>query len=92
MLSKLTLRGKMIAAFSFMALLMALLAATALLKLAALNANTVDIGTNWLPSVETLGDVNGDVALVRLSHFRQVAAKDAPAQASADKLLAWTTS
>jgi methyl-accepting chemotaxis protein len=87
MFRKLTLRAKMLAAFSVMALLLALLAGVALLKLAALNARTQEIGTNWLPSVESLGNLDADVALIRLAQFRQVGARDAPAKAMADKLL-----
>src|SRR5437870_4629910 len=87
MFSKLSLRAKMLGAFTFMALLMVLLAGVALQKLAALNASTLDIGTNWLPSVEVLGNLDANIALVRLAQFRQVAARESSAKAVADKLM-----
>jgi methyl-accepting chemotaxis protein len=82
-----TLRGKLMAAFSAVALLTALLAGVALLKLAELNANTVEIGENWLPSVEVLGDLESDAPRMRLLQVRQVLASDAATRSAVDRLL-----
>jgi methyl-accepting chemotaxis protein len=87
MFSKLSLRAKLLAAFFVMALLMAVLAGVALQKLAAINANTVDIGTNWLPSVEALGDIDANILRVRLAQLRQSLARDAGERAQSGKLI-----
>jgi methyl-accepting chemotaxis protein len=87
MFRNLTLRGKMIAAFSLMTLLMALLAALSMFKLAALNANTNDIATNWLPSVQVLGQLDTDVSLIRLAQLRRVTVRDPAAVAAIDRLM-----
>jgi methyl-accepting chemotaxis protein len=83
----LSLRGKLIAAFLLVTSLMALLAAIALAKLSSLNSNTMDIGANWLPSVEALGNVAEDVGLVRLAELRLAQAGTKEAQAGVEKLL-----
>ncbi|WP_280154796.1 methyl-accepting chemotaxis protein [Piscinibacter sp. XHJ-5] len=88
MIRKLTLRAKMIAAFSVMAVLMGVLAGVALHRFAAINANVLDLGTHWLPSVETLGDVEADMLKLRLAHLRQALAHDGTERATADKLVA----
>src|SRR5688500_14126377 len=80
-----TLRGKLLAAFFAVALLTAALAGVALLKLASLNADTVEIGDNWLPSVESLGDVQLDATRVRLGQIRQVVAHDGATRSAADR-------
>ena len=91
MFRTLTLRGKMIAAFSVMVLLMAVLAGVSLQKLATLNANTLEIGTNWLPSVESLGDLDSDASHLRLAQVRQALAKEGMERVTADKLMAERT-
>jgi methyl-accepting chemotaxis protein len=89
MVRTLTLRGKLIAAFSLVASLMVLLAGISLAKLSALNDNTVELGTNWMPSVEALGDLSEDAALIRLAEMRFgfVSADDAQGIASVEKLM-----
>jgi len=88
MIRMLTLRGKMLAAFFLTIAMLAALAAVALNKLSTLNGNTLELGTNWLPSVETLGDIRTDIAMVRLAQVRQILAKDPAAHAATDKLMA----
>lgn len=87
MFRTMTLRGKMIAAFFSMIVVMALLAGIALSKLSALNANTLDIATNWLPSVERLGDIDTDAARIRLAQLGAILAKDATNRSDADKVM-----
>jgi methyl-accepting chemotaxis protein len=87
MIRKLTLRAKLMAAFSVMALLMAVVAGVALHKLAGINANTLDIGTHWLPSVENLGDIDGDILRLRLAQLRQALAHDDADRGVAEKLI-----
>jgi methyl-accepting chemotaxis protein len=70
MFRTLTLRGKLVAAFSLVCCLMAALAAIALSSLGTLNRNSVDLGTNWLPSVEVLGKISEEIPLIRLAQFR----------------------
>jgi methyl-accepting chemotaxis protein len=87
MISSLSLRGKMLAAFFLVIALLVALSGVAMSKLSSLNSNSEDLGVNWLPSVETLGDLRTDIAMVRLAQIRQVLAKDQAAQAATDKLL-----
>ncbi len=88
MIRTLTLRTRLLAAFASVGALMALLAMIAMAKLSALNANTVEIGTNWLPSIEVLGDLSEDVALIRLAELRLGIARDAEALERVSKLMA----
>jgi methyl-accepting chemotaxis protein len=88
MFRKLTLRAKLMAAFSLMAVLIATLAGVALSKFAAIHANTVDIATNWLPSVEVLGDLDSDVLYLRLAQMRQALARDPAERAQSGRLAA----
>jgi methyl-accepting chemotaxis protein len=45
--------------------LVVVLGALSLLEMAKINANLLDIATNWLPSVQTLGELRFDAASVR---------------------------
>ena len=88
MLHTLTLRGKMLAAFFLIIALLAALSVVAMSKLSTLNSNSQKLGTDWLPSVEALGDVRTDIAMVRLAQVRQLLAKDPAARAATDRLMA----
>jgi len=88
MIRTLTLRGKMFAAFFLIIALLGVLSLLAMSKLSTLNSNSQKLGTDWLPSVESLGDVRNDIAMVRLAQVRQILAKDPASQAATDKLMA----
>src|SRR5215813_7290100 len=54
---------------------MAGLGILAIVQLSRVNGNTVDIATNWLPSVKALGEIQGDAMTVRrfeLAHILDV--------------------
>ena len=65
MLAKLSIRAKITAVVTFLLLAMTGMGLFAVMKLRAINANTVDIATNWLPSVRALGDLRSGVITYR---------------------------
>jgi methyl-accepting chemotaxis protein len=65
MLSKLSIRAKIISVVAFLLLTMAGMGLLAVRNMRAINANTVDITTNWLPSVRLLGDLRAGVITYR---------------------------
>ena len=70
--SNLSIGKKLGSGFSLVLVLMAVLGTLSLLQLAKINESTVDIATNWLPSVRTIGQLRFDATEVRrweLSYF-----------------------
>jgi len=65
MLSRLSIRAKITAAVAFLLVAMAGLGLVAIVKMRAINANTVEIATNWLPSVRVLGELRTGVITYR---------------------------
>ena len=65
MLSKLSIRAKIILVVAFLLLTMAGMGLLAVRNMRAINANTVDITTNWLPSVRVLGELRAGVITYR---------------------------
>ncbi|MGY2049382.1 methyl-accepting chemotaxis protein [Methylobacterium sp. JK268] len=67
---------------------------TAIMQLRMVNANTVDIATNWMPSVREIGDLKYRITRLRLMDARYVTALEAIAdleKVSADRLKAVET-
>jgi methyl-accepting chemotaxis protein len=64
--------AKLGAAFGVIEVLMVALGMLAIVQLAKVNANTVDIATNWLPSVKTLGEIQNDILAVRRFEFAHI--------------------
>ena len=56
MLSKLSIRAKITSVVALLLVAMAGMGLLAVCNMRAINANTVDIATNWLPSVRALGE------------------------------------
>jgi methyl-accepting chemotaxis protein len=56
----------------------------------SINAHTVEIATNWLPSVRVLGALRADINVYRLTLRAHVMALSAEAKANADKRMAGT--
>jgi methyl-accepting chemotaxis protein len=65
MLSKLSIRAKIISVVAFLLLTMTGTGLLAVRNMRAINASTVDITTNWLPSVRVLGELRAGVITYR---------------------------
>ena len=65
MLSRLSIRVKIISVISLLLLAMAGMGLLSVLEMNSIHANAADIQTNWLPSVRELGDLD-PADLVRL--------------------------
>ena len=65
MLAKYSIRTKIIAVVAFLLVAMTGMGLLAVRNMRAINANTVDIATSWLPSVRVLGDLRAGVITYR---------------------------
>ena len=65
MLAKYSIRTKIITVVAFLLVAMTGMGLLAVRNMRAINANTVDIATNWLPSVRVLGDLRAGVITYR---------------------------
>jgi methyl-accepting chemotaxis protein len=65
MFAKLSIRTKIISVVAFLLVALAGMGLLAVQNMRAMNANTVDITTNWLPSVRVLGELRSGVITYR---------------------------
>jgi methyl-accepting chemotaxis protein len=65
MLAKYSIRTKIIAVVAFLLVAMTGMGLLAVRNMRAINTNTVDIATNWMPSVRVLGDLRAGVITYR---------------------------
>src|SRR5207245_4918101 len=65
MLSKISIRAKITTVVAVLLVALAGAGVLAVTKMRAINASTVDITTNWLPSVRVLGDLRAGVITYR---------------------------
>ena len=65
MFAKYSIRAKITAVVAFLLITMTGMGLLAVRNMRAINANTVDIGSNWLPSVRVLGDLRAGVITYR---------------------------
>ena len=65
MLAKYSIRTKIITVVAFLLVAMTGMGLLAVRNMRAINANTVDITTNWMPSVRVLGDLRAGVITYR---------------------------
>ena len=65
MLAKYSIRTKIIAVVAFLLVAMTGMGLLAVRNMRAIHANTVDIATNWLPSVRVLGELRAGVITYR---------------------------
>ena len=79
---------KLAAAFAAIMLVTALTGGFAVKQLAAINANTEDIATNWLPSIKVLGQMRNEIANFRTLEYRHVLSLDDKEMDGLDKQLA----
>ncbi|MGJ4951340.1 methyl-accepting chemotaxis protein [Bradyrhizobium sp. HKCCYLS20291] len=79
-MSKMSIRTKIIAVIAFMLVTMSGLGVLAVTSMHSINASTVDIATNWLPSVRTVGELRADINLLRIALRAHVMADTAEAK------------
>jgi methyl-accepting chemotaxis protein len=65
MFAKLSIRSKVISVVAFLLVTLAGMGLLAVHNMRSMNANTVDIATNWLPSVRVLGELRSGVITYR---------------------------
>src|SRR5882757_6869402 len=88
MLAKLSIRAKIIAVVAFLLVAMTGMGLLAVRNMRAINANTVDIATSWLPSVRVLGDLRASVITYRNVIREHMLAETAEEKQAAEKTLA----
>ncbi|WP_440638555.1 methyl-accepting chemotaxis protein [Bradyrhizobium sp. PUT101] len=81
MFARLSIRTKIISVVAFLLVAMTGMGLLAVMKMRSMNANTVDITTNWLPSVRVIGDLRASVIT-----YRNVVRQHMLAEALEDKL------
>ena len=65
MLAKYSIRAKITAVVALLLVAMTGMGLLAVMNMRAINASTVDITTNWLPSIRALGDLRAGVITYR---------------------------
>src|SRR5437764_702104 len=87
-MSKLSIRAKVIAVIAFMLVAMSGLGVLAIRSMQAINAHTVEIASNWLPSVRVLGELRADINLFRIALRAHVMTDSLEGKVAGDKRLA----
>src|ERR1700749_3287411 len=88
MFAKFSIRAKITAVVAFLLIVMAGMGLLAVRNMQAMNANTVDITTNWLPSVRALGDLRAGVITYRNVIREHMLAETLEEKQAAEKMLA----
>jgi methyl-accepting chemotaxis protein len=78
---KLSLKMKLAAAFSAVLLLTALLGGVGIFNLSQMNAQTTEIATNWMPSIDTVNRMNTATSDFRVKEVSHVNSTDPAAMA-----------
>jgi methyl-accepting chemotaxis protein len=87
----LSIRTLLMGLFGLMVAVVVGLGAFALGKISAVNANTVDIATNWLPSLAAVREIEGGVARFRISEARHIMMTEQAAMDAIEKDMATRT-
>ena len=87
-MSKLSIRTKLVSVIVFMLVVISGLGLLAIRSMQTSNAHTVDIATNWLPSVRMLGELRADINLFRVALRAHLLAETLEAKEAGDKRLA----
>ena len=85
MLAKYSIRTKIIAVVAFLLVAMTGMGLLSVRNMRAINANTVDISTSWLPSVRVLGDLRAGVITFRNVIREHMLSRDAGRKAGDGK-------
>jgi methyl-accepting chemotaxis protein len=88
MLAKLSIRAKITGVVAFLLVAMMGMGLLAVRNMRAINASTVDITTNWLPSVRVLGDLRASVISYRTVIREHMLAETAEEKEAAERTLA----
>jgi methyl-accepting chemotaxis protein len=88
MLAKYSIRAKIIAVVAFLLVAMTGMGLLAVKNMRSINANTVDIATNWLPSVRLLGDLRAGIITYRTVIREHMLAPTLEEKEAAEKTLA----
>jgi methyl-accepting chemotaxis protein len=87
MLATLSIRAKITIVVSFLLIAMTGMGLLSVRNMQAINANAVDIQTNWLPSVRVLGELRAGVITYRNVIREHMLGETAEEKASAEKIL-----
>ncbi len=88
MLAKYSIRTKIIAVVAFLLVAMTGMGLLAVKNMRAINANTVDIATSWMPSVRVLGDLRAGVITYRNVIREHMLAETLEEKLASEKILA----
>jgi methyl-accepting chemotaxis protein len=88
MLAKYSIRAKIIAVVAFLLVAMTGMGLLAVKNMRAINLNTVDITTNWMPSVRVLGELRAGVITYRTVIREHMLADTLEEKQAAEKTLA----
>jgi len=88
MLSKWSIRSKIIAIIAFLLVVIGGLGIMAVRSMQGINAHTVEIANNWLPSVRVLGALRSDIQAYRSSIRDHLLGETAEEKAAAGKKMA----
>jgi methyl-accepting chemotaxis protein len=88
MFAKLSIRSKVITVIAFLLVTLTGMGLLAVYNLRSINANTVDIATNWLPSVRALGELRSGVITYRSVVREHMLAESLEQKQAAEKILA----
>ena len=87
MLANFSIRSKITAVVAFLLIAITGMGLLAVRNMRAINASTVDIATNWLPSVRVLGDLRSGVITYRNVIREHMLAETAEEKEAAEKIL-----
>ncbi|WP_024517292.1 methyl-accepting chemotaxis protein [Bradyrhizobium sp. Tv2a-2] len=87
MLAKYSIRAKIITVVAFLLLAMTGMGLLAVQSMHSINASTVDIATNWLPSVRVLGELRAGVITYRNVIREHMLGETAEDKAATEKVL-----
>jgi methyl-accepting chemotaxis protein len=88
MLSNFSIRAKITAVVAFLLVAITGMGLLAVWNMRAINANTVDISTNWLPSVRVLGELRSGVITYRNVIREHMLSETVEEKDAAEKILA----
>jgi methyl-accepting chemotaxis protein len=88
MFTNLAIAKRLALGFGTLVVLLLAVVGVALWSMASMRASTVDINTNWLPSVELLGQMNTAKSDLRVLEWRHIASTDEKIMAEVEQRLA----
>src|SRR5271163_4340245 len=88
MLAKYSIRAKIVTVVAFLLVAMIGMGLLAIRNMRAMNTSTVDIATNWLPSIRALGDLRAGLVTYRTVIREHLLAETLEEKLAAEKTLA----